>query len=73
MFIYIWGYNIAQDYVLHFNSLQPQSLGALSVSSCIIIMFSQKKKKSHFLTLWHYKIQNKLYVLGTGVHSGDRA
>ena len=65
MFIYILGYNIAQGYVLHFNSLQPQSLGALSVSSCIIIMFSQKKKKNPTSLLYgttKYKINCMFWV-----------
>lgn len=66
MYIYFIFWVIIQHKVMYyvFNSSQLRSLGALSVSSCVITMFSQKKKKSHFLTLWHYKIQNKLCVLG---------
>lgn len=48
-----------------FNLLQPQSLGAFSVSSCITTMFSQKKKKIPTFLLYgttKYKINCVFWV-----------
>lgn len=47
MYIYFIFWVIIQHRVMYyvFNSSQLRSLGALSVSSCVITVFSQKKKK----------------------------
>lgn len=53
MYIYFIFWVIIQHRVMYyvFNSSQLRSLGALSVSSCVITVFSQKKKKKNHTSL----------------------
>lgn len=67
MHIYFIFWVIIQHRVMYYvlNSLQLRSLGPLSVSSCVITMFSQKKKNFHTSLLYcttKYKINCVFWV-----------
>lgn len=60
MYIYFIFWVIIQHRVMYyvFNSSQLRSLGALSVSSCVITVFSQKKKKKRITLPYFMALQN---------------